>query len=66
MNKKERLSAFAQELNRSYYEDTYVLFHIERKMGHWIDDKYPLSKFLRVKKELENYVEEKNQSVKSR
>jgi len=49
-----------QEKNKK--SDTYVLFHIERVLGHWIDDTYPMSKFLRVKKELENYYEEKNEA----
>lgn len=43
-------------------DETYALFHIERVLGHRIDDNYPLSLFLRASKELKQYYEEKNQT----
>ena len=35
-----------------------MLFHIERLLGHRVDDNYPLSLYLRASKEIKNYIQE--------
>lgn len=41
-------------------EDSFIPFHIERVLGHRVDDKYPLALYLRAQKELVNHFESKN------